>query len=168
VRHCTPDREAFHFFRGESKSASCKVHAKRLIDYGFHAPTISFPVPGTMMIEPTESKSKAEIDRFCEAMISIRRSEKFNACVASTRDMGDAGQKGAAVAEAATVEVIPAKPAPFAHHMGHLATHLAGGRTIQMVAIGSSSTAGRAASFLIRTVSRPRCARIILVGILTC
>jgi glycine dehydrogenase len=47
--------------------------AKRLIDYGFHAPTISFPVPGTMMIEPTESESKAEIDRFCEAMISIRK-----------------------------------------------------------------------------------------------
>ncbi|REJ85359.1 MAG: glycine dehydrogenase (aminomethyl-transferring) [Bacteroidetes bacterium] len=46
--------------------------AKRLIDYGFHAPTMSFPVPGTMMIEPTESESKSEIDRFCEAMISIR------------------------------------------------------------------------------------------------
>lgn len=47
--------------------------AKRLIDYGFHAPTMSFPVPGTLMIEPTESESKAELDRFCEAMISIRR-----------------------------------------------------------------------------------------------
>ena len=47
--------------------------AKRLIDYGFHAPTMSFPVPGTLMIEPTESESKAELDRFCEAMIAIRR-----------------------------------------------------------------------------------------------
>jgi glycine dehydrogenase len=47
--------------------------AKRLMDYGFHAPTISFPVPGTMMVEPTESESKEEIDRFCEAMISIRK-----------------------------------------------------------------------------------------------
>ncbi|MEM8945101.1 MAG: aminomethyl-transferring glycine dehydrogenase [Planctomycetota bacterium] len=47
--------------------------AKRLMDYGFHAPTMSFPVPGTMMIEPTESESKAELDRFCEAMISIRK-----------------------------------------------------------------------------------------------
>ncbi|BAO55936.1 aminomethyl-transferring glycine dehydrogenase [Nonlabens marinus] len=47
--------------------------AKRLMDYGFHAPTVSFPVAGTMMIEPTESESKAEIDRFCEAMISIRK-----------------------------------------------------------------------------------------------
>ena len=45
--------------------------AKRLIDYGFHAPTISFPVPGTMMIEPTESESKSELDRFCDAMLSI-------------------------------------------------------------------------------------------------
>jgi glycine dehydrogenase len=46
--------------------------AKRLIDYGFHAPTVSFPVGGTMMIEPTESESLAELDRFCDAMISIR------------------------------------------------------------------------------------------------
>ncbi|WOH54114.1 aminomethyl-transferring glycine dehydrogenase [Bradyrhizobium sp. sBnM-33] len=46
--------------------------AKRLIDYSFHAPTMSFPVPGTLMIEPTESESKAELDRFCDAMIAIR------------------------------------------------------------------------------------------------
>jgi glycine dehydrogenase len=46
--------------------------AKRLIDYGFHAPTMSFPVPGTLMIEPTESESLAELDRFCDAMIAIR------------------------------------------------------------------------------------------------
>jgi glycine dehydrogenase len=46
--------------------------AKRLIDFGFHAPTMSFPVPGTLMIEPTESESKAELDRFCDAMIAIR------------------------------------------------------------------------------------------------
>ena len=46
--------------------------AKRLMDYGFHAPTISFPVAGTMMIEPTESESLAELDRFCDAMIAIR------------------------------------------------------------------------------------------------
>ncbi len=50
--------------------------AKRLIDYGFHAPTMSFPVPGTLMIEPTESESKQEIDRFCDAMISIRKEIK--------------------------------------------------------------------------------------------
>jgi len=45
--------------------------AKRLMDYGFHAPTISWPVPGTMMIEPTESEGKDELDRFCDALISI-------------------------------------------------------------------------------------------------
>ena len=46
--------------------------AKRLMDYGFHAPTMSFPMPGTMMIEPTESEPKAELDRLCDAMIAIR------------------------------------------------------------------------------------------------
>jgi glycine dehydrogenase len=46
--------------------------AKRIIDYGFHPPTVSFPVAGTLMIEPTESESKAELDRFCDAMIAIR------------------------------------------------------------------------------------------------
>ena len=46
--------------------------AKRLMDYGFHAPTVSWPVGGTMMIEPTESEPKHELDRFCDAMISIR------------------------------------------------------------------------------------------------
>ncbi|KAL1224620.1 Glycine dehydrogenase (decarboxylating) 2 [Cardamine amara subsp. amara] len=57
--------------------------AKRLIDYGFHGPTMSWPVPGTLMIEPTESESKAELDRFCDALISIREEisqiEKGNA-----------------------------------------------------------------------------------------
>jgi glycine dehydrogenase len=56
------------------KTADIEVDdiAKRLIDYGFHAPTMSFPVAGTLMIEPTESEPKAELDRFCEAMIAIR------------------------------------------------------------------------------------------------
>jgi glycine dehydrogenase len=47
--------------------------AKRLIDYGFHAPTLSFPVAGTIMIEPTESESKDELDRFCDALLSIKK-----------------------------------------------------------------------------------------------
>lgn len=57
------------------KAAGIEVDdiAKRLMDYGFHAPTVSWPVAGTMMIEPTESESKSELDRFCEAMISIRQ-----------------------------------------------------------------------------------------------
>jgi glycine dehydrogenase len=60
--------------RGFKKTAGIEAEdiAKRLMDYGFHAPTMSFPVPGTLMIEPTESESKAELDRFCEAMIAIR------------------------------------------------------------------------------------------------
>jgi glycine dehydrogenase len=53
------------------KSVTVEDVAKRLMDYGFHAPTISFPVPGTMMIEPTESESKEELDRFCDALIAI-------------------------------------------------------------------------------------------------
>jgi glycine dehydrogenase len=56
----------------ESAGISEEDVAKRLIDYGFHSPTMSFPVPGTLMIEPTESESLVEIDRFCEAMLSIR------------------------------------------------------------------------------------------------
>ncbi len=53
------------------KSVTVEDVAKRLMDYGFHAPTISWPVPGTMMVEPTESESKSELDRFCEAMMGI-------------------------------------------------------------------------------------------------
>jgi glycine dehydrogenase len=56
----------------ESTGVEVTDIAKRLMDYGFHAPTMSFPVPGTLMVEPTESESKAELDRFCEAMIAIR------------------------------------------------------------------------------------------------
>jgi len=56
----------------ESTGVEVEDIAKRLMDYGFHAPTVSFPVAGTLMIEPTESEPKAELDRFCEAMISIR------------------------------------------------------------------------------------------------
>jgi glycine dehydrogenase len=57
------------------KEAGVKIDdiAKRLMDYGFHGPTMSWPVPGTLMIEPTESESQAELDRFCDAMISIRK-----------------------------------------------------------------------------------------------
>lgn len=56
----------------ESAGVEAEDVAKRLMDYGFHAPTVSFPVAGTLMIEPTESESKEELDRFCEAMIAIR------------------------------------------------------------------------------------------------
>ncbi|EFA68070.1 aminomethyl-transferring glycine dehydrogenase [Cylindrospermopsis raciborskii] len=61
--------------RGVKKSANIEVDdiAKRLMDYGFHAPTVSWPVAGTIMVEPTESESKAELDRFCDALIAIRQ-----------------------------------------------------------------------------------------------
>jgi glycine dehydrogenase len=60
--------------RGAKRAAGVEVDdiAKRLMDYGFHAPTMSFPIAGTLMVEPTESESKAELDRFCEALIAIR------------------------------------------------------------------------------------------------
>lgn len=61
--------------RSLKKSASIEIDdiAKRLMDYGFHAPTVSWPVAGTIMVEPTESESKAELDRFCDALIAIRQ-----------------------------------------------------------------------------------------------
>jgi glycine dehydrogenase len=60
--------------RGLTKASGVTVDdvAKRLIDYGFHAPTMSFPVAGTLMVEPTESEDLAELERFCDAMIAIR------------------------------------------------------------------------------------------------
>jgi glycine dehydrogenase len=61
--------------------------AKRLIDYGFHAPTMSFPVAGTLMVEPTESEDLAELDRFCEAMLAIR--SEIDAVIAGTYAEGD-------------------------------------------------------------------------------
>ncbi len=67
--------------------------AKRLMDYGFHAPTMSFPVAGTLMIEPTESETKAELDRFCDAMISIRA--EIAAIEAGEADREDNVLKGA-------------------------------------------------------------------------
>ena len=61
--------------------------AKRLMDYGFHAPTVSFPVAGTLMVEPTESEDKGELDRFCDAMIQIRR--EIEAVVSGKADQRD-------------------------------------------------------------------------------
>jgi glycine dehydrogenase len=77
--------------------------AKRLIDYGFHAPTMSFPVPGTLMIEPTESESRAELDRFVDAMIAIR--EEARAIEAGRMDRADNPLKHAPhTAEAVTAD----------------------------------------------------------------
>jgi glycine dehydrogenase len=67
-----PLKESTGGDKGGVQGVSAEDVAKRLIDYGFHAPTLSFPVPGTLMVEPTESESLAELDRFCDAMIAIR------------------------------------------------------------------------------------------------
>jgi glycine dehydrogenase len=77
------------------KSAGIKSEdiAKRLMDYGFHAPTMSFPVPGTLMIEPTESEPKSELDRFCDAMIAIR--EEIRAIESGAMDRADNPLKNA-------------------------------------------------------------------------
>ena len=77
--------------------------AKRLIDYGFHAPTMSWPVPGTLMIEPTESESKAELDRFCDAMIAIHA--EIKAIETGSMDRADNPLKNAPhVAQAVVAE----------------------------------------------------------------
>lgn len=77
----------------ESCGVSEEDIAKRLIDYGFHSPTMSFPVPGTLMIEPTESESLVEIDRFCEAMLTIR--EEIRAVETGQQDAQDNALKNA-------------------------------------------------------------------------
>ncbi|KJK18495.1 aminomethyl-transferring glycine dehydrogenase [Pseudomonas sp. 2(2015)] len=77
----------------DSSGISVDDVAKRLIDFGFHAPTMSFPVAGTLMIEPTESESKEELDRFCEAMIRIR--EEIRAVESGSLDKDDNPLKNA-------------------------------------------------------------------------
>jgi glycine dehydrogenase len=72
AHECILDLRPLKEATGGARGISAEDVAKRLIDYGFHAPTLSFPVPGTLMVEPTESESRAELDRFCDAMIAIR------------------------------------------------------------------------------------------------
>ncbi len=72
AHECTLDLRPLKEATGGARGVSAEDVAKRLIDYGFHAPTLSFPVAGTLMVEPTESESLDELDRFCEAMIAIR------------------------------------------------------------------------------------------------
>jgi glycine dehydrogenase len=75
------------FKHGAGPSVDEQDVAKRLMDYGFHAPTVSFPVAGTMMIEPTESESQDELDRFCDALIAIR--QEIEAVVTGKADPKD-------------------------------------------------------------------------------
>jgi glycine dehydrogenase len=73
AHECILDLRPLKEATGGAAGVSAEDVAKRLIDYGFHAPTLSFPVAGTLMVEPTESESREELDRFCDAMIAIRR-----------------------------------------------------------------------------------------------
>ena len=111
--------------RDFERSAGIKVEdiAKRLMDYGFHAPTMSWPVPGTLMIEPTESESKQELDRFCDALIRIR--EEIRAIESGEADRSDNVLKGAPHTAAAVISdnwnhkyarELAAYPAPWTRH----------------------------------------------------
>ncbi|MDH7461133.1 aminomethyl-transferring glycine dehydrogenase [Chitinophagaceae bacterium 26-R-25] len=92
------------------KSAEIEAEdiAKRLIDFGFHAPTMSFPVPGTIMIEPTESEDKAELDRFCDALIAIR--EEIKAIEEGTADKKENALKNAPHTQFAVISSEWSKP----------------------------------------------------------
>jgi glycine dehydrogenase len=96
--------------RGLKASAGVEVEdiTKRLMDYGFHAPTVSFPVAGTLMIEPTESEPKAELDRFCDALIAIR--EEVRAIESGTADRDDNLLKNAPHTMRAVVSVTGSHP----------------------------------------------------------
>jgi len=89
--------------RGLTKNSGVTVDdvAKRLIDYGFHAPTVSFPVAGTLMVEPTESEDLAELDRFCDAMIAIRA--EIHEVASGRWDVADSPLRGAPHTAAALV-----------------------------------------------------------------
>jgi len=94
------------FKHGAGPSVDEQDVAKRLMDYGFHAPTVSFPVAGTMMIEPTESESKDELDRFCDALIAIRG--EIQAVVDGKADARDNVLKNAPhTADAVTADAWP-------------------------------------------------------------
>jgi glycine dehydrogenase len=94
--------------------------AKRLMDFGFHAPTMSFPVPGTLMVEPTESESKHELDRFIEAMITIR--EEIRAVEEGRADREDNPLKHAPH----TADVVTADEWPHAYARSQAAYPVAG------------------------------------------
>jgi glycine dehydrogenase len=107
----------------ETSGIAVEDIAKRLIDYGYHAPTMSWPVPGTLMVEPTESETQSELDRFCEAMLSIHR--EIRDIEAGTSDRADNPLKHAPhTAMAVTADHWPhaysrqiaAFPAPWLHN----------------------------------------------------
>ena len=102
-KHGLVAHECILDLRGLTKSTGVSVDdvAKRLIDYGFHAPTVSFPVAGTLMVEPTESEDLAELDRFCDAMIAIRA--EIEEVAAGRWEVADSPLRGAPHTAAALV-----------------------------------------------------------------
>jgi glycine dehydrogenase len=94
-KHGLVAHECILDLRGLTKTTGVTVDdvAKRLIDYGFHAPTVSFPVAGTLMVEPTESEDLAELDRFCDAMIAIRA--EIDEVATGRWEVGDSPLRGA-------------------------------------------------------------------------
>jgi len=100
-------------FKHGANSVDEQDVAKRLMDYGFHAPTVSFPVAGTMMIEPTESESKAELDRFCDALVAIRA--EIQAVVDGRADAKDNVLKNAP--HTADVVAADAWPHPYSREL---------------------------------------------------
>ncbi len=102
-KHGLVAHECILDLRGLTKSTGVSVDdvAKRLIDYGFHAPTVSFPVAGTLMVEPTESEDLVELDRFCDAMIAIRA--EIEEVAAGRWEVADSPLRGAPHTAAALV-----------------------------------------------------------------
>ena len=102
-KHGLVAHECILDLRGLTKATGVTVDdvAKRLIDYGFHAPTVSFPVAGTLMVEPTESEDLAELDRFCDAMIAIRA--EIDEVASGRWDVEDSPLRGAPHTAAALV-----------------------------------------------------------------
>ena len=102
-KHGLVAHECILDLRALTKSTGVTVDdvAKRLIDYGFHAPTVSFPVAGTLMVEPTESEDLAELDRFCDAMIAIRA--EIEEVAAGRWEVADSPLRGAPHTAAALV-----------------------------------------------------------------
>ena len=125
--------------------------AKRLIDYGIHAPTMSFPVAGTLMVEPTESENLEELDRFCEAMIAIR--EEINQVASGALDRTDNPLANTPhTADEVTADAWDHSYRPGAHPPAlrgarryRRAGGKASGRTGQVRCIGARETRGRAA-----------------------
>ena len=138
------------FKHGTGPSVDEQDVAKRLMDYGFHAPTVSFPVPGTMMIEPTESEPKGELDRFCDALIAIRK--EIQAVLEGQADAKDNVLKNAPhTADAVTAD---AWPHPVLAGAGGLSAALGAGEQGMAVGVAHRQPVWRSQSYLLVPADR--------------